>query len=74
LQIAAVRMSCQTIAGASGCPLARSQITAVSRWFVIPIAFTSRGLPFAFASASANTACTRSKISTASCSTRPGAG
>ena len=37
-QRSAVRRSCQTIAGATGFPVARSQRTVVSRWFVIPIA------------------------------------
>ena len=37
-QKSAVRRSCQTIARASGSPLARSQATTVSRWLVMPIA------------------------------------
>ena len=37
-QRAAVRRSCQTIAGATGRPEIRSQRTVVSRWFAIPIA------------------------------------
>ena len=36
LQRSAVRVSCQTIAFAIGMPVARSQTTIVSRWFVIP--------------------------------------
>ena len=50
-QRAAVRRSCQTIAGWTGRPLARSQTTVVSRWFVIPIAARSRAAIPASASA-----------------------
>jgi hypothetical protein len=39
---AAVRRSCQTIAGASGATLARSHSTVVSRWLAMPMAATSR--------------------------------
>ena len=42
-QRSAVRRSCQTIAGATGVPVARSQRIVVSRWFVIPIAASSDG-------------------------------
>ena len=35
-QVSAVRASCQTRAGATGRPVARSQTTIVSRWFAIP--------------------------------------
>ena len=41
-QSGAVRRSCQTIAFAIGRPVARSQTTVVSRWFVMPMAATSR--------------------------------
>jgi hypothetical protein len=74
LQIAAVRRSCQTMAGASGSPVVLSQITIVSRWLVMPIA--------AIASDAARFAHRPSRqvsqdffqISAASCSTQPGAG
>ncbi len=39
-QRSAVRRSCQTIAGATGLPVARSQSSVVSRWFVIAIVST----------------------------------
>ena len=42
-QRSAVRRSCQTIAGATGVPVARCQRTVVSRWFAIPIACSSDG-------------------------------
>ena len=38
---AAVRPSCQTIAGCTARPVARSQTTVVSRWLVMPIASRS---------------------------------
>ncbi len=38
----AVRRSCQTIALCTGRPVSRSQSTTVSRWFVMPIAASSR--------------------------------
>ena len=41
-QRSAVRRSCQTIAGCTGSPDARSQTTVVSRWFAIPIASSCR--------------------------------
>ena len=50
---AAVRRSCQTIAGCTGRPLARSHTTVVSRWFVIPIAPSSSAPIPASASAAA---------------------
>ena len=40
-QTSDVRRSCQTIAGAIGSPVRRSQMTVVSRWFVTPTAATS---------------------------------
>ena len=39
-QRAAVRRSCQTIAGATGRPVTRSHSNVVSRWFVIAIVST----------------------------------
>ena len=67
-QRAAVRRSCQTIAGATGRPVARSQSSVVSRWFVI----ATRSTPSSPASpAAARTLC---QISSGSCSTQPGRG
>ena len=51
-QSAAVRRSCQTMALAIGWPVARSHSTVVSRWFVMPMAATSRAPMPARASAS----------------------
>ena len=36
-QKSAVRRHCQTMAGDTGSPVARSQTTVVSRWLVMPI-------------------------------------
>ena len=55
----------------TGRPLSRSQSTTVSRWFVMPIA--AGGAPAA-ATASRAAARTVARISSASCSTSPGAG
>ncbi len=73
-QRSAVRRSCQTIAGATGRPVLRSQTTVVSRWLAMPIAASSAaGTPAAASAASA--ACrTPSQISSGSCSTQPGFG
>ena len=73
-QAPAVRRSCQTIACASGRPVARSQRTVVSRWFVMPIAAISRAAMPAFAIASCMTPDCVAQISTASCSTQPPCG
>ena len=70
----AVRRSCQTIALAIGRPVARSQTTVVSRWFVMPIAATSSAPMCALASASCRTPDCVAQISVASCSTQPGCG
>ena len=70
-QRAAVRRSCHTMARWIGAPLARSQTTVVSRWFVMPIAATA---PPAAASASRVTARVEDQISSGSCSTQPPAG
>jgi len=72
--MAALARLCQTTAGWIGRPDARSQTTVVSRWFVMPIAATSRASTPATASASRPTATVVAKISSASCSTCPGAG
>ena len=70
-QSGAVRRSCQTIALCTARPLARSHNTAVSRWFVIPMAAMG---PFAAAIASRQVATTPAQISSGSCSTQPGCG
>ena len=71
---AAVRVSCQTIAFAIGRPVPRSQITVVSRWFVIPTAARPLASIPAARKAPATTCCVRSQISSGSCSTHPGWG
>ncbi len=71
---ASVRVSCQTTAGQTGRPVARSHSTVVSRWLVMPSAAiwpSSRPAPL---TASASTASTFCQISSASCSTQPGLG
>ena len=65
---------CHTIAGATGSPVARSQITVVSRWLVIPIAATRSGAVPACASTSRVTRSVVSQISVASWLTQPGWG
>ena len=72
-QASAVRRSCQTIAGATGRPVARSHSTVVSRWLVMPTAATSSTVARARASTSAMVAACVAQISSASCSTQPGA-
>ncbi|CFT97413.1 Uncharacterised protein [Bordetella pertussis] len=72
--IAAVRRSCQTMARASGRPVARSQIRVVSRWLVMPSAARSAALAPALRSASRATSSWLCQISPASCSTQPGRG
>ena len=67
----AVRRSCQTIAGATGRPVARSHSSVVSRWFVIAIVSTSAASPALRAAAARSTLC---QISSGSCSTQPGRG
>jgi hypothetical protein len=51
-QIAALARLCQTTARWIGRPVARSHTTVVSRWFVMPMAATSRPARPAAASAS----------------------
>ncbi len=70
-QKSAVRRSCHTIAGATGRPVARSQSTVVSRWFVMPTATRSAGVACARARTSAMVAACVAQISSASCSTQP---
>ena len=71
---AAVRRSCQTIAGYTGRPVARSHTIVVSRWFVRPIADSSSARIPASASAVAAVSSTLSQSSSGSCSTHPGRG
>src|SRR5579885_2800037 len=73
-QMGAVRRLCQTIALKTGFPVAFSQTTVVSRWFVIPMAATSAAAAPAFFKASWATANWLDQIASGSCSTRPGAG
>ena len=73
-QRSAVRRSCQTIAGATGLPVARSQRTVVSRWFVIPIASSSAARMPAARTASSAAPSTELQSSSGSCSTQPGCG
>ena len=63
-----------TKARASGSPLARSQATTVSRWFVMPIAFTLWRVTLAFESAWPMTSRVLFQISFGSCSTQPACG
>ena len=70
-QKAAVRRSCQTMAGAMGSPLARSQITVVSRWLVMPSAAMSAAATPACASAPRTQATVSVQMRWASCSTQP---
>ena len=70
----AVRRSCQTMARASGRPVARSQISVVSRWLVMPMAATSAAVAAALRSASRATSSWLCQSSPASCSTQPGRG
>jgi hypothetical protein len=65
-----VRVSCQTIAGPSGRPDARSQTSTVSPWFAIPIP-ARRGPAPARSTASIIARLTFSQISVGSCSTQP---
>ena len=73
-QRSAVRRSCQTIARPSGCPVARSHTTTVSRWLVIPMPAMSFAVTPAFAIAERTVATTLDQMSSGSCSTWPGAG
>ena len=69
-----VRRHCQTMAFAMGSPVVLSQITVVSRWFVMPIAAMSPASTPSFAIAARDTSSVVSHISSASCSTQPGCG
>src|SRR6056297_2039330 len=71
LQKSDVRRSCQTIALWTGLPVARSQTSVVSRWFVMPIAaILSAPLP-AFSIADRQVAAVVDHRSAGSCSTQP---
>src|SRR5262245_51157688 len=70
----AVRVSCQVIAGATVRPVARSQRTTVSRWFVIPMAARSAGDAPADFSASWMHSWVSCQTSSMSSSTQPGRG
>ena len=73
-QKSAVRRSCQTIAGATGCEVARSQMMVVSRWLAMPMPATSAAVRPAFSSAPRAVASCACHSSSASCSTQPGWG
>ncbi len=69
-----VRRSCHTMAWWMGSLVARSQITVVSRWLVMPVAATSRAVSPACCSTSRTQAMVSSQMRRASCSTQPGCG
>ena len=70
-QIGADTRLCQTIAGATGLPVAFSQRIVVSRWLVIPIAATpSAARPAESSTRRAQASCVR-QMSSGSCSTMP---
>jgi hypothetical protein len=71
---AAVRRSCQTMAGATGSPVARSHSTVVSRWLVIAMAVHCAACTPVRRSTSSATPAGCRQISPASCSTQPGWG
>jgi hypothetical protein len=54
-----------------GLPVRRFQITTVSRWLVMPMAFTDPAFTFALRSADLHTPSTPFQISSGSCSTQP---
>jgi hypothetical protein len=71
---ASVRVSCQTIAGATGIPVRRSHTTVVSRWLAMPIAAIWLASIPPRERARGTTFSTFRQISMASCSTQPGRG
>ena len=79
-QIRAVRRSCQTMAGRGAARSARSQITAVSRWLVMPRQVTggtrdaAPPAPPAPSRAWRHAARVACQISSGTCSTQPGRG
>ena len=70
----AVRRHCQTMAFAIGSPVALSQMTEVSRWFVMPMAAMSAAVTPSLSIAARETSSVVSQISAALCSTQPGCG
>ena len=70
----AVRVSCHTIACSTGRPVVRDQTTVVSRWSLIPTAASARPSASTSRRATRMQVRTRSRISSASCSTQPGRG
>ncbi|MNY10046.1 hypothetical protein D3C86_1430010 [compost metagenome] len=73
-QSAAVRRSCQTMAGWISAPLAASHTRVVSRWLVMPMAAICRACRPAWLSAAWHTCSTPCQISSPSCSTQPSRG
>ena len=73
-QMGAVTRLCQTIALATGCPVALSQRMVVSRWLVTPIAARSPAVPPDLAIASRAVCNCEDQIASGSCSTWPGPG
>lgn len=69
-----VRVSCHTIALWIASPVARSQMTVVSRWLVMPTAARDPASIPASASARLITSSVLARISFGSCSTQPGCG
>jgi hypothetical protein len=58
----------------TGFPVARSQTTVVSRWFVMPTPASAAGSSFALSMAPRQTSTVARQISSGSCSTQPGPG
>ncbi len=73
-QIGAVMRLCQTMALATGLPVALSQTIVVSRWFVTPMAATWFGAMPALAIACRAVDNCDDQIASGSCSTCPGDG
>ena len=73
-QMSAVRRSCQTMALWIGLPVARSQMIAVSRWLVMPIATGILPRDRASATMAEVTSTVVCQISSGLCSTQPSAG
>ncbi len=71
---ASVRVSCQTMALASGSPVSASHTIVVSRWLVMPTPSKSDAWMPASESAVVMTSSVFAQISFASCSTHPGCG
>ena len=73
-QIGAVTRLCQTMALATGLPVAFSQRIVVSRWLVMPMAAMSAAVMPALASTSRAVCSCVDQIASGSCSTWPGPG